>query len=83
MHGAKHQAFHQALLLGSLVGLGQFMRTNKEVGRFFSYNSTGMESALRTQRLTQGNQGGKGDKDKDQGGVLWDTLTRPFEIVKF
>jgi hypothetical protein len=62
MHGAKHQAIHQALLLGSLVGFGQLMRTDEKVGRSVSHHPTGMESALHTQRLTQGNQGRKGGK---------------------
>ncbi len=65
MHGAEHQVLHQALLLGSLVGSGQFTGTNKEVGRVVSDNSTGVESALRTQRLTQGNRRRKGDKGED------------------
>jgi hypothetical protein len=43
-------------------------------GQTKSHHSTGMESALRTQRLTQGNQGRKGDKGEYQGGVLRDTL---------
>ncbi len=64
-HSAKHQAIHQALLLGSLVRPGQFTRTNEEVGRVISDNSASVESALNTKKLTQGNHGRKGDKGKD------------------